>query len=124
MAQVQRTPDSLIFGVEAKDVTSRTPRFNFLPSAQIDIITHVREHWAFHTRFDDLDQLLVRLDLHGYENITNAQGQCVHDIIMKKVKAKITSTRFGFGLLNVYEAGPLSHSPGEFGDGEDSGYES
>ncbi|KAI1277920.1 hypothetical protein F5Y07DRAFT_407108 [Xylaria sp. FL0933] len=119
MAEPQRTPDSRIFGVRARDITSRVPRFNFLPSAQVAIMDHVRNHQAPGTLYNDINELLVRLDLNGFENITNAEGKNVHNIIVRKVKSKISSARLSYALIEV-------NVPGENNNASDwdSGYDS
>ncbi|KAI0813845.1 hypothetical protein GGR55DRAFT_676774 [Xylaria sp. FL0064] len=119
MAEPQRTPDSRIFGVRARDVTSRVPRFNFLPSAQVAIMDHVRNRQAPGTQYDDINELLVRLDLNGFENITNVEGKNVHDIIVRTVKSKIRSARLSYVLIGInVPGGNINNSD------QDSGYDS
>ncbi|KAI1154010.1 hypothetical protein F4825DRAFT_223282 [Nemania diffusa] len=87
----ERTPESLIFGVEARWVTSASPRFVWSLEQESAFWDHLKIRYRVRddNKYDDLEQLLVALDLHGYGNIRNVEGQSVRTIISTKVKAKI-----------------------------------
>lgn len=57
-------------------------------------MTHIRNHPYPEEKYNDLDALLVRLDLHGYgPEIINLDGEMVSAMIERKVKSKIYDLR-------------------------------
>lgn len=95
----QRTQASRIAGIPARDIRSY---FQIQwGRVQDDIfLDHIMNHLDAENRYDDMDQLLQRLNCDGFENVTNDQGENVHQIIVKKVRAKIAAMRTKAGLGN------------------------
>ncbi|KAI1120372.1 hypothetical protein F5Y10DRAFT_273126 [Nemania abortiva] len=86
-----RTQASTMFKATAKSVTSRVP-FRW-GSGQVAIF----EEWVLlkgpNVMSADLTPLLRALDLDGYEDIKNKHGECVHDLIIEKVRRKLARTK-------------------------------
>ncbi|KAI0432507.1 hypothetical protein F5Y09DRAFT_353421 [Xylaria sp. FL1042] len=99
----QRTQDSLIFGVPARHVRSIAPRFRWDAQQDSVIKEHVVNHMDFESMYCDLNLLLPRLGLDGYEAMENDYGENIHDIIVKKVKEKIVKLRRDACLSNLPE---------------------
>ncbi|KAI0421127.1 hypothetical protein F5X98DRAFT_371141 [Xylaria grammica] len=99
--QPERTQNSLIFGTPAKDVTSTLPRFIYSKQQENAIIDHVTSHLDTEFKFDNLDLLLEKLDLHGYEDVRNSRFENLNDLIVKKIKSKIALMRQNMGLGNL-----------------------
>ncbi|KAI1317561.1 hypothetical protein F5Y16DRAFT_406606 [Xylariaceae sp. FL0255] len=88
----RRTEASTLFGHSAKDLVSRN-RFSWNDQHVIVFKAWIREKGANATS-GDLTALLSKLDLDGYENIFNFRGENIHNIVLKKIKDKITRTKF------------------------------
>ncbi|KAI1133143.1 hypothetical protein F5Y10DRAFT_289899 [Nemania abortiva] len=94
MAQPQRTPNSLVFGVPVGAITSSMPRFNWSPAQDQAFRHHVMRHPRDADKYLNLNILLRNLDLHGYtNNIRTADGNGAYNLIVSKVKSKIRKTR-------------------------------
>ncbi|KAI1419967.1 hypothetical protein F5Y12DRAFT_720092 [Xylaria sp. FL1777] len=87
----KRTQASTMFSTTAKNLTSNIP-FRWR-QGQVDIF----EDWILsrgpNAATVDLVPLLRELDLDGYEDIKNKNGECVHDLIIDKVRRKISRTK-------------------------------
>ncbi|KAI0508647.1 hypothetical protein F5B22DRAFT_649741 [Xylaria bambusicola] len=101
MASNQQTADSLIFGVPAGTITSRRPLFKWTPAQEAIFDAHALAYPASLDKHEHMPQLLVELGLDGFKGIRNAQGEQVHDIIMRKVENKIRDTRRGLSKANA-----------------------
>ncbi|KAI0536066.1 hypothetical protein GGR58DRAFT_407128 [Xylaria digitata] len=86
-----RTQASTMFSTTAKNLTSNIP-FRWT-SDQVAIF----EDWIYFkascATTADLTPLLRALDLDGYEDIENIRGECVHDLIITKVRRKLARTK-------------------------------
>ncbi|KAF2964958.1 hypothetical protein GQX73_g8614 [Xylaria multiplex] len=80
-----------MFSTTAKNLTSNIP-FRWT-SGQVAIF----EDWIYFkascATTADLTPLLRALDLDGYEDIENMYGECVHDLIITKVRRKLARTK-------------------------------
>ncbi|GAP93066.1 hypothetical protein SAMD00023353_10000180 [Rosellinia necatrix] len=87
----KRTQASTLFSTSAKNLTSSVP-FRWR-AEQVDIF----EDWIVlkgpNAMSADLVPLLRELDLDGYEDIDNEYGECVHDLIIEKVRRKLARTK-------------------------------
>ncbi|KAI1738846.1 hypothetical protein F4680DRAFT_424216 [Xylaria scruposa] len=87
----QRTGNSIIFDVEARLTTSYMPRFRWTSAHITAFMNYIQ---ANPQGYFNLDSLLQALDLDGYtDNILNADGKSVREMIEKKVKHKLCSLR-------------------------------
>ncbi|TRX95881.1 hypothetical protein FHL15_003023 [Xylaria flabelliformis] len=86
----KRTQGSTMFSTTAKNLTSGIP-FRWRAD-QVKIF----EDWVLfkgpNVMSADLLPLLRALDLDGYEDVKNNRGECVHDLIIVKVRRKLTKT--------------------------------
>jgi hypothetical protein len=90
----RRTGDSLIFGVPARETTSKMPKFDWTPAQLALFRAHIRAHPRENDKYYDLEELLQGLDLDGYDNhIRNREGYSVRTMIYKKVKSKLSRMR-------------------------------
>ncbi|KAI0447161.1 hypothetical protein F4803DRAFT_398981 [Xylaria telfairii] len=90
-APPRRTANSIVFGVPVKECTSGHPRFMWSPG-QVAIM----EHWIqIHPPYSEVNfnNLLEALDLHGFRNLRNADGQLMSEMIRKKVLSKLSKLR-------------------------------
>ncbi|KAI1466158.1 uncharacterized protein F4812DRAFT_98852 [Daldinia caldariorum] len=100
-----RTPDSLVWGAtRAIDLVSGV-RFSWDNSQNKAFIDFLR---AFGPNYKstNFELLLFRLDLDGYEDIRNKNGESVHRLIMEKVLRKLKSTADKMaqnGLIESYK---------------------
>ncbi|KAI0424654.1 hypothetical protein F5Y09DRAFT_133389 [Xylaria sp. FL1042] len=87
----KRTQASTMFSTTAKNLTSDIP-FRWR-QGQVEIF----EDWVLSRGVNaataDLVPLLRLLDLDGYESVKNMKGECVHDLIIEKVRRKINRTK-------------------------------
>ncbi|KAI0189618.1 hypothetical protein EV127DRAFT_408813 [Xylaria flabelliformis] len=87
----KRTQGSTMFGTTAKSLTSGIP-FRWRAD-QVNIF----EDWVLfkgpNVMSADLLPLLRALDLDGYEDVKNNRGECVHDLIIVKVRRKLAKTK-------------------------------
>ncbi|KAI1739030.1 hypothetical protein F4680DRAFT_449491 [Xylaria scruposa] len=87
----KRTQGSTMFSTTAKNLTSSVP-FRWRAD-QVKIF----EDWVLfkgpNVMSADLLPLLRALDLDGYEDVKNNRGECVHDLIVVKVRRKLTKTK-------------------------------
>ncbi|KAI8953230.1 hypothetical protein F4801DRAFT_537909 [Xylaria longipes] len=87
----KRTQGSTMFSTTAKNLTSSVP-FRWRAD-QVKIF----EDWILfkgpNAMSADLLPLLRALDLDGYEDVKNHSGECVHDLIIVKVRRKLTRTK-------------------------------
>ncbi|KAI1182852.1 hypothetical protein F5B17DRAFT_435212 [Nemania serpens] len=94
----KRTQASTMFSTTAKSLTSSS-RFSWRPEQSKIFMDWIAAKGP-NAMSADLVPLLRALDLDGYEDIENQLGECVHDIIITKVRRKISNTR---GLLDEQE---------------------
>ncbi|KAI0479541.1 hypothetical protein F4859DRAFT_529716 [Xylaria cf. heliscus] len=87
----RRTQGSTLFSTTAKNLISSVP-FRWRDD-QVKIF----EDWVLfkgpNVMSADLLPLLGALDLDGYEDIQNHRGECVHELIIVKVRRKLTRTK-------------------------------
>ncbi|KAI1275309.1 hypothetical protein F5Y07DRAFT_400536 [Xylaria sp. FL0933] len=102
----QRTQDSMVFGVAARDLRSSFPRFNWNRMHEYAFYTHITTHIEVDTMYNDMGLLLRWLNLDGYEDVVNDIGENVHKLIIKKVKEKILKSRRRAGLSSLPDTRP------------------
>ncbi|KAI1749058.1 hypothetical protein F4782DRAFT_550284 [Xylaria castorea] len=87
----KRTQGSTLFSTTARNLTSSVP-FRWR-SDQVKIF----EDWVLfkgpNVMSADLLPLLRALDLDGYEDVKTHRRECVHDLIIVKVRRKLTKTK-------------------------------
>ncbi|KAI3329543.1 hypothetical protein F4824DRAFT_481683 [Ustulina deusta] len=87
----KRTQASTMFSTTAKNLTSNIP-FRWR-QGQVDIFEDWIRSRGPNAATADLVPLLRALDLDGYEDVKNKDGECVHDLIITKVRRKISRTK-------------------------------
>ncbi|KAK5636002.1 hypothetical protein RRF57_011714 [Xylaria bambusicola] len=88
----KRTIASTMFNTSARNLTSSVP-FRWTPH-HVDIFTDwIRLKGLGTAATADLTPLLRELDLDGYEDIKNMRGECVHDLIIVKIRRKIANMK-------------------------------
>ncbi|KAJ2992199.1 hypothetical protein NUW58_g2247 [Xylaria curta] len=87
----KRTQASTMFSTTAKNLTSNVP-FRWRPD-QVRIFEDWIRFKGPNVMSADLVPLLRALDLDGYEDVRNERGECVHDLIIVKVRRKLTRTK-------------------------------
>ncbi|KAI0914957.1 hypothetical protein F4823DRAFT_3206 [Ustulina deusta] len=93
-----RTRDSLIFNVPARQIDSEDPRFLWSLKQEKVFLRYIQNHLDTYGKPGNLEILLQRLDLDGYDAIRTDRGEHVHGIIVKKVYAKMMRMRRKAGL--------------------------
>ncbi|KAI0976499.1 hypothetical protein F4678DRAFT_228385 [Xylaria arbuscula] len=86
-----RTQASTMFTTTARNLTSNIP-FRWR-QGQVEIFEDWVRSRGVNAATADLVPLLRELDLDGYENVKNYNGQSVHDLILDKVRRKIARTK-------------------------------
>ncbi|RWA06262.1 hypothetical protein EKO27_g8844 [Xylaria grammica] len=87
----KRTQASTMFHTTAKNLSSNVP-FRWT-SEQVIIFEDWIRFQGSNATTADLTPLLQVLDLDGYEDIKNSRGECVHDLIIAKVRRKLARTK-------------------------------
>ena len=111
----KRTHASTMFGTTAWNLASN------IPFRWVGFHVSIFEDWirvkGAGAMTADLVPLLRQLDLDGYEDVRNKRGECVHDLIVVKVRRKIARIRDEVvlkGLGSLRESGAKSAVPTSF----------
>ncbi|KAI1394299.1 uncharacterized protein F4822DRAFT_44594 [Hypoxylon trugodes] len=87
-----RTPNDVVWGsTKAKDLVSSV-RFSWDNKHQKIFFVRFLAKEGLNYKNADVTPLLRTLNLDGYEDIKNFNGDNVHDIIVEKVRRKLAST--------------------------------
>ncbi|KAI3331623.1 hypothetical protein HD806DRAFT_477908 [Xylariaceae sp. AK1471] len=122
-----RSRRSIVRGFRIKDINSGNFSSRVLPWNNTDeedlVLEHIRLHPNEDEKYDDLDDLLEKLDLDGFESVRTADGKNLGDLIRRNVQGKIRGMRLKFptgrrysGARNESEemfSGPPSHASGD-----------
>jgi hypothetical protein len=104
----KRTSNSTVFGYLAKELTANK-RAQW-EDGQVDVFKEWITAKGFNVLTTDITPLLRVLDLDGYEDVVNRDGESVHNLIVTKVRDRLLKTRKDYPELGLAYLARAIHS--------------
>jgi len=95
----KRTANSTVFGYLARELTANK-RAQW-EDGQVDVFKEWITVKGFNVMTTDITPLLRVLDLDGYEDVVNRDGESVHNLIVTKVRDRLLKTRKDYPELGL-----------------------